>query len=267
MGTTARSLTARGTVLQDTSRGPGIISVAGTQYPFQLEGMWRSDLPPRAGMTVEVAFSAPGQVAAITVVAESQVAKEQAQVALAAAREKGTAVMGVMVARFGGRELAALGLLAIAWFFLSAGSIDMGLGTLSFTFWEVLGVINAGALGVLSQISGQGASAGIYGFIAIAALAGPFVHHYWKDRRAHLGALLPLGLMLVVAFKLYSSVRSSMGGGNAFEGPGANQIRAEMQAQISDAISIGLGTYLALAVAGYFALAGIRRFLVARSQA
>lgn len=265
MGTgTAGSLTARGTILQDTSRGNGILTVAGTQYTFQLEGMWRSEVPPRAGMPVEVAFSAPGVIAAITAVPESQIAKEQAQVALAAAKQKSAAVAGAMVARFGARDLIALGLLVIGWFFLSAGSFDMGLGKLSFTFWQVLGLINAGAIGVLGQLSGRGASAGIYGFLALVALAGPFVHHYWKDRRAHLAALLPLALMLFVAIKLYGGMGAQASPSGLFDGAQAAQMRAQMRQQLNDAISIGLGTYLSFIVAGYFALGGVRRFLVSR---
>jgi len=53
----------------------------------------------------------------------------------------------------------------IGWFFLTAASIQ----------------------------SRSGPSAGFYGFLALVALAGPFVPYFWKDQRASLGGLLPLG--------------------------------------------------------------------------
>jgi hypothetical protein len=268
MGTsTSASLTARGTVLRDTSSGAGIVAVSGQQYPFQLEGMWRSEIPPRSGMIVEVAFSAPGQIGAITAVPESKIAKEQAEVALAAAKEKSAALAGAMIARFGKRDLIAGGLLIVGWFMLNAVSVDMGLGKLEFTFWQVLGFVNAGAMSVLQQVSGRGASAGLYGILAIAAVAGPFLHHFWKDRRAHLGAVLPLAVMLLAAIMIYSSISSAVGDAGAFGGgQEAEEARAQMSAEMRRAISMGLGTYLSLAVAGYFALGGIKRYLVSRAS-
>ena len=269
MGTsTSGSLTARGTILRDTSGGAGLVSVAGQQYPFQLEGMWRSEVPPRNGMIVDVAFNAPGQIAAISAVPESQIAKEQAELALAAAKEKGAAFAGAMVARFGARDLIAGGLLLVGWFMLNAVTVDMGLGKLEFTFWQVLGFVNAGAMSVLQQLSGRGASAGIYGFLALAGIAGPFLHHFWKDRRAHLGGALPLAVMLLVAFMIWNSIRSSVNEAGAGFGGGAEleQMREQMSQEMQKAIALGLGTYLSLGVAGFFALSGVKRFLVARAS-
>ena len=262
--------TARGKVLRDTNAGPGLVIVDGKQYPFQLEGMWRSEVAPRVGMIVEVAFSGPERIAAITAVPESQIAKEQAEVALAAAKEKGAAFAGAMVARFGAKDLIAGGLLILAWFFLNAGSFNMGLGKLEFTFWQVLGFLNAGFASVMQQqISGRGASAGIYGFLAIASIAGPFVHHFWKDRRAHLGGVLPLALMLLVVLLIFNSISSGMEQANqfgqAFGGEQAEEMMDEMAREMRQAISFGLGTYLSAGVSVYFALGGLKRFLVARA--
>ena len=60
----------RGTILRDTSAGPGLLVVDGTQYPFDLAGIWRSDVPPRTGMVVDVELDAAGKVTLVTAVPE-----------------------------------------------------------------------------------------------------------------------------------------------------------------------------------------------------
>jgi len=72
----------RGRILRDPLSGPGLLMVEGQQYPFSLEGIWRSEAPPTTGMVVDVEFDASSQITAVSAVAESQLAKEQAEVAL-----------------------------------------------------------------------------------------------------------------------------------------------------------------------------------------
>src|SRR5882672_724369 len=110
----------RGKVLRDPSAGPGLLMVEGIQYPFVLEGVWRSEAPPRIGLAVDVEFDTEGKITNIAAVPDSQIAKEQAEVALAAAKQKGGAIVASLVARFGLPNLIAIGLLIIGWFFLSA---------------------------------------------------------------------------------------------------------------------------------------------------
>ncbi len=43
-------MTKRGKILRDASAGPGLLSVYGQHYQFSREGMWRSEVPPAAGM-------------------------------------------------------------------------------------------------------------------------------------------------------------------------------------------------------------------------
>jgi len=95
-------------------------------------------------MTVDVEFGADGSLAGISQVADSQVAKEQAEAVMHAARDKGAAMLSSAVASFGMPLLVATGLLMVSWFFLSALSVDALLGKASFTFWQVLGLLNAG---------------------------------------------------------------------------------------------------------------------------
>lgn len=259
-------MTRRGKILRDTNVGPGLLVVDGTQYPFMLEGQWRSDLPPRVGMMVEVELDSAGTVAGVTAVADSVIAKEQADLAMQAVKEKGGALAGAMVSRFGGRELAALGLLVLGWFVLTVGTFGGGVvGQVDFTFWQVLGFMNSGAASIGSRAMGGSASTGIWGVIAIAALIGPFLHHFWADRRAHLAGLLPLLLMVVVLIKIYSGIGSSAGSESPLFGADGAEFARQMRQEMRNAISFGLGTYLSFGVAIYFGLGAVRRWLVARA--
>ena len=82
----------RGKVLRDTSAGPGLLMVEGQQYPFALEGVWKSEVAPRSGLVVVVEFDQGGQIVAIIAVPESQLAKEQAEAVMTVAKEKGAAL-------------------------------------------------------------------------------------------------------------------------------------------------------------------------------
>jgi hypothetical protein len=79
----------RGKILRDPHVGPGLLMLEGQQHQFFLEGVWKSDVPPKTGLVVEVELDSLGKVVAITAVPESQIAKEQAELALAAAKKKG----------------------------------------------------------------------------------------------------------------------------------------------------------------------------------
>src|SRR5579872_2962068 len=91
----------RGKVLRDPHAGPGLLMVEGQQYPFSLEGVWKSETPPKPGLAVDAEFDAAGAISAITVVPESQIAKEQAEAALALARERGGKILSRVVAKTG----------------------------------------------------------------------------------------------------------------------------------------------------------------------
>jgi hypothetical protein len=253
----------RGKVLRDPQAGPGLLMVEGQQYQFSLEGVWRSEAPPKPGLVVDVELEPSGKVIAITVVPESQLAKEQAEAAMAVAREKGAALASGMVAKFGMPSLVAGGLLIIAWFFLTAVSAQIPfLGKLEFTFWQVLGFLNSSNL---LEVMGRrtSPSAGFYGFLAIVAIAGPFIHHFWKDKRALLGGLLPLAFMLFVGIMIRSSIQSAMGGN--VEGPAA-EMQRQAQDEIMKAISLGFGTYISLLASLYFAGVGAKQFLAAKGS-
>src|SRR5437016_9919068 len=74
----------RAKVLRDPYFGPGILMVEGRQYPFLMNGMWRSQVPAKPGLLVDVEFDDGGNVTGITPVTESQIASERAHAALKA---------------------------------------------------------------------------------------------------------------------------------------------------------------------------------------
>jgi hypothetical protein len=256
-------MTKRGKVLRDPGAGPGLLMVEGRQLEFLLEGVWRSEVPPKPGLTVDVDFNQAGNIIAITAVPESQLAKEQAEAAMAAAKAKGGVLVSTLVAKVGMPGLVAGGLLIVAWFFLTAVSVQLPfMGKLQFTFWQVLGYLNANnILEVMG--SRRSPSTGIYGFLCVIALAGPFIHQFWKDKRAHLGGLLPIVFMAIVGLMVRSSINSAMGGD--VDGP-AGDMQRQAQEEIMKAISLGLGTYLSVLVSLYFAGVGTKKFLAAQSS-
>jgi hypothetical protein len=266
----------RGKVLRDTSSGPGLLMVEGQQYPFTLEGVWRSETPPKPGLVVNVDIDPSGLVTAVMAVPESQLAKEQAEVAMAAAKEKGAAVAAGLVAKFGIPHLVAGGLLLFGWMYFATVTVDAAIfGKFEFTFWDVLGFLNARNILEVLGAGGRAPSAGMYGFFAIVCLAGPFVPFFWKSRRAHLGALLPLLLMIFVGITVSSRIDSAFndGGsaGNALAPRGSiAQMQAEAQRQarqeMMKAVSLGLGAYLSVIASLYFAATGAKRFLVANAS-
>jgi hypothetical protein len=209
---------------------------------------------------VDVTFYEDGVVKNVTAVPESQIAKEQAEQALAAVKSKGGALASSAVARFGMATIIAAGLLLIGWFFLTTISYNAGfLGRLNFTFWRILAFINSSnameSLGTLKD----GGSAGFYGFLAIICLAGPFLASFWKDRRALLGGILPLAFMLFVAVLVRNSLVGMAGNVPA-------EIMNEARTEILKGISVGLGAYVSILAALYLAYSGIKKFLVARAN-
>jgi hypothetical protein len=257
-------MSKRGKVLRDTNSGPGLLIVEGQQYPFTLDGVWRSAEPPKAGMTVDVEFDVLGAIRGIDAVPDSQLAKEQAGVALAAAKEKGAAVASTVIAKIGVPDLVAFGLIIIAWFFLTAVSVDIPFaGKMTFTFWQMLGFLNTDNLLDVLQSNGH-PSAGFYGFCAVVCLVGPLVYHFWKDKRAVLGGILPLLFMTIIGLMVRSSINKMMGG--AASGP-LGDLQQEAQSEMMKAISIGFGIWLSVLGSLYFAGMAVKKFLAAKATA
>ena len=252
----------RGKVLRDPNSGPGLLIVEGQQYPFALEGVWKSEVAPKPGLVVDVEFDPTGKIASITAVPEAQLAKEQAEVALKAAKEQGGKIFGQIVAKVGMPNLIAGLVLFISWIWLNAISVQMPFaGKMEITFWQVLGLLNASNIIEVMGNNMKG-SAGIYGFLALICMAGPFIQYFWKDKRAALGGLLPLVFMVIVGIMVRSSISNAMGGGNGMYG----DIQRQMQDEMMKAISIGMGIYLSVLASLYFAGIGAKNYLAAKAS-
>jgi hypothetical protein len=255
-------MTKRGKILRGTEAGLGLLSVEGQEIQFGLRDEWRGATPPTPGMGVQIDFARDSNVISITPLSDSQLAKEQAEAMAIAAREKGKVIASAAISKFGVPTLLATGLLMIGWFFLSAVNIQTFMGRLGLTFWQLLGFLNSGSPFEAMMQGRSGASAGFYGFLAIVALAGPYVPYFWKDKRANLCGVLPLVFMLMVWMVLRSSINSSMGAD--VSGPLGDMARQARQ-EAMQAVSLGLGSYLSGLVSLYFTGLAAKKFLLAKA--
>lgn len=257
----------RAKVLLDASNGKGLISTGSTQYEFVLKDIWKSDVAPKVGMVVEFELGSDGAVCSISPVPESQIAKEQADIVMKAAKAKGLALFSQASIRLGTPVLVAWAIIIVTWFFMNAINISMGaIGGAGVTFWELLGVVNNA--GGLSGIGGSSSSKGIYGLMAIIALIGPAVSQFWSDKKAHLANCIPFLLMLVVMVIFYMQLRSSvaevgkMAGG--FGGGAIADMVSKMMAETMKSIHLGIGAIAAFITSAYLAFVGVNRFFVAK---
>jgi hypothetical protein len=252
----------RGKVLRDASTGAGLLIVDGQQYPFSLRELWKSEVPPRSGVVVEVEFEQYGKIHAIYAIAESQLAREQSGAALAGAKRTGSPLTAKIGTRFPIAGLVAAGLLIISWLFLAAVSVQTPLGRLDFTFWQILGFLNSRRSFEAMMQGRDQSGAGFYGFFALVAIAGPFLRYFWKDRRAAWGGLLPLLFMAMVGLMIRGDLKSSLRG----ETSGAlDAVMKQMRDEAMAAVSLGFGVYLSGLASLYFAGIAARELLSAKA--
>jgi hypothetical protein len=255
----------RGKLLREPNGGTGLLMVQGQQYKFSLDGIWKSEIAPKAGQDVDIDLDQNLQILSIAVISESQIAKEQAEQAVAKVKEQGGKLLGQAIAKFGAPALLTAGGVIVGWFWLTTASVQVPmLGKLDFTFWQTLQMIHASNPAEVMDRNGNG-SAGIYGFIAIVALLGPFIQYFWKDKRAVLGGLAPLLFMVVVGIIARNCFLNAFGGGNVPADLG--DMAKQAQAEAMKAISLGLGAYLSGVASLYFAVVAAKQFLVTRSAA
>ena len=101
----------RGKVLRDPRTGPGLtdprltlpglLMIEGRQYWFCLEDIWKSEIPPRPGLTVDVKLDHAGRILAITAVSDSQLAEEQAERSVDATNMAGVKILRKIAAKCG----------------------------------------------------------------------------------------------------------------------------------------------------------------------
>jgi hypothetical protein len=261
----------RGRILRDANSGDGLVFIEGTQYPFHLEGMWRSEFAPKVNMPVEAEFNDGGTLVALQAISGQGLAGEQAAQVIGAAqdaakklssefRAKGVPILTQYAQVIGYPILTAWALVVISWFWLPAISMNMGfMGNNSITFYQGLALLNSGGL------AGLGGGAGFYGFLCFLALLAVYLPHIWRDARARFDMVAPLALMVLVVAIGYYNVTSQFSAGQqaagAFGGPEfqkmANEMAAQAAAEMRKAISIGFGTYIALAASMFLAWKGM----------
>src|SRR3979411_3254973 len=94
-----RGMTKRGKVLRDPHTGPGftgprltlpgLLMIEGRQYWFCLEGVWKSEIPPKPGLAVDVKLDTGGRILAIKAVSDSHLPQEKTERAVGTGQEVG----------------------------------------------------------------------------------------------------------------------------------------------------------------------------------
>jgi len=80
---------------------PGLLMIEGRQYWFCLDGVWKSEIPPKPGLTVDVKLDHVGRILAITAVSDSQLAEEQAERSVDATKASGVKILRKIAAKCG----------------------------------------------------------------------------------------------------------------------------------------------------------------------
>ena len=221
----------RGKILRDGFGGPGIVMIEGQQYPFSDE-VWKSDVPPRLGLVVDVELDELSRVISIAAISDTQLLAEFDPATQTKSRR-------------GSRELGALGLLAlvaivvlaVSWLFLTTISVQLPVaGQMQYTFWQVLEVVHSHNL--LVGMEHGGAGVGLYGLLALLAMIAPVIPYFWTDKRVAIAGFLPIIVMLVVGL----SLRALRGASSGTE----SSVVAQMNGAAWKAMSLGWGAYLSL---------------------
>jgi hypothetical protein len=242
-------MTKRGKVLRDTNVGPGLLTVEGKQYSFRPEGMWRSEVPPRPGMTVDVNFDTEGAPAEVFAVSESQIAKEHAQKAIDGALRHGGAVREVFGASVGGGLKRSMGPLTIAAeaimllsFFAFPNLRIGGFVSRSLSGWDAIG------LDPQTQMTNDH---GFFSLLAIICLLAPLSVPFLKQAWAKFLYIAPIGFLLMACVVVGSQLHSAASAaGNIGEELGGRAGR-EMAGQFGPTYSLAVGTYLVMICAIY----------------
>ena len=241
-------MTKRGRILRDTNSGPGLLTVEGTQYVFVLEGMWRSEIPPRPGMTVDVAFNSQGSPEAVFAVSESVIAKEQAQKAFTGVIRQSEAVKSTLRTRYPVASMVAEGLILLAFFFLPCMHAGPSVSRTSFTGWQVTG---------LDANTMEATDHGFMSLLALlcffAPLAVPFVKRPWARRLNAAPFAFAILTFVTTVMKINDAAKRAFGGTEGLFG--SNQ----MSQQLSAMFSSGLGTWMVLICAAYLLYLALRR--------
>lgn len=262
----------RGRILRDTNSGMGLLSVGGKQVPFSLEANWQGDIAPVVQMNVDVILDSEGNAVTVKPVSDKDVAQEKLKAIsgdLSSKFQEQLPLIRSYASAVGTPVLVATAVLFVSWFWLSLVSVRVSAGlTQGVTMFDALSLVNMGA-SLENFGRGSTGSSGIYGFICVAAMLAPLVPTFIKHRHINWCFFAPLlfavafGITAFLKLRSYANIaRESMGtfGGGAQ----ANNMINAMMDQIMAAVSVGLGTYVSIAVVLYLAVHGGIKILANR---
>lgn len=235
-------MTKRGKVLRDPLAGSGLLIAEGRQYQFALDGAWKSNIPPKPGLAVEIDFDGQGRIAGIVALPDSRTYEEQERVTVGAKKGPGLALFMASFAQCELPNFIAASLLLLSWFSFTAVSVELPFsGTVKFTFFQLFRSLGSGA----------------YGVVALASLSGVVVHRLWKNRQGAIGGLLPLSFMALSGVLLFSKINDlfANGGNHLYQ-----QISKHGREDMMSSVSFGPGTYVSLLISIYFAVLSVKQF-------
>jgi hypothetical protein len=208
----------RGSIIKVPDATPGILFANGQQQYFTLERVWKSPTAPAVNQNVDVEFDATGALTAITVVDQqqsSQFNKERLNQLGGVAQEQGKQAahlakqgVGALAARMGALPLGAAVLLWIAWFFFPAAAMSGGMvGSISFTFWGLLGLdFNNPA-----SAMGGGSDHGLFAMIGLIAIVAPFVAPFIRTPWSRYLNAAPIAYILIGWIAIYMNENKAFG--------------------------------------------------------
>ncbi len=189
----------RGTILSFSGQD-GIVSCAGTQYPFSL-ACWKSDTPPAPGQSVE--FTLEGtEIATVRLVDTAQMVEEKAKVYLEQARH------------FGGKTYASAG---------KGVTLGYGVFALLALFADTIRNVPitlsglANGLSISTFVDQSGINGGFGFLMVLLAILSIAVPVFWPRPAASLAYTLPLIVTFIGLYNLYSAVSAVSDFAGAFD--------------------------------------------------
>jgi hypothetical protein len=249
----------RGRILQyNGNDGTGVIVADGQQYAFNIS-LWKGNIAPVVGKTVEVAM-ANGLIQSTIPVADDVLLKEKAAElkdrfgglvgGLGASLAKGGDGSSGSSAATAMPSISGSGIVSHYGRNVLIAYVAFLLGTIAFNAISIsfFGVSQGKPLYDLAELLSQMGGAGGVKLLLLLSYVGIAVPYFWRDRRGWLALCLPLLAVLWALWSGFHAVSGASGGSG--DGPG-----------FFDFFSFGFGFYLSLAAAIYLALAGFRKFV------
>lgn len=192
------STKVRGKIIKVPDATPGLLMIGTNQKQFTLEGLWRSGTAPAPNQTVEVELDDAGNLTGISVVDQSQIARETlgdlgtklsgaiGEITKSPGAGNAQEILRKVVEKIGVVTLGASVVLWIALFFMTGYKLELGFSSQSYSLWDFVGLnVNAG-------MSGPEVNHGFWGLIGIICVFAPIAVAFISNPLAKFGNALPL---------------------------------------------------------------------------